>query len=43
MSPTLLDVVVIIGSLVEGEELLTLFSLSAGDLGSQFSMSNASY
>ena len=43
MSPTLLDVIAIIRLPVEGAKVLTLFSLSTGDLGIQFSKSNASY
>ena len=43
MSPTLLDATAIIRLPVEGEELPTLFKLSIGELGIQFSKSSASY
>ena len=43
MSFTLLDVTTITGLSVEGKELPMLFSLSAGDLGIQFSKSSALY
>ena len=43
MSPTLLNVTAITRLLVKGEGLLALFTLSARDLGIQFSKSSALY
>ena len=43
LSLTLLDITTITGLLFKGEELPALFSLSVGDLGIQFSKSEASY
>ena len=43
ISPTLLDVVAIIGLPIKGEKLPALFSLLVGELGIQFSKLNASY